>query len=1135
MLNNNSITGSTTLNLKKIKLNEIILNKNNDDKNPENGEIIYEENNLKFFDGIEYKNFFSQNPQDTGRIQSFGNGFHGNVTLSGFNILSEDKYYNNLTLNQNAELKTNGWKIYVKNTLTMNNNSKIHNSTSLASTSPNGSMGGGGQGLRVGFHNESTGLSPINQINRISHSSSSGSIGVLSLSSPKGRSLGSLESGYILFPNLNEPNVIADAMELSSPNNIAIFGGFEGASAPNNNINNNNLNIYSGSGGGLVFIAARYINISGVAGIEAKGGDAITLTQTVQPDIASSSGGGGGGIIICTTTPQYDLNNKLLLNVSSGNNSNIVGDAGITTKSQDGIAYIIKCRDINILESDSFLTSGVLSLDVSNNIFNSSNTLNGVVLENSSISGFLIGDLSGNVSGNAISSTLSNTSTNLSGGNIINANSATISGVSISGNQVQANNFIGDISSNNLKVVNIDNSGSNLYIGENASNIYIGANNKANIINIGDYNIDTINISASGINLIGNTSFIDVSNSQISDKAIILNKNGPLGSGGGSGIEIEENNNITAFFRQKTNRNGWELKSSDMNNIIEFNNNNQNNIIIDQSSHNPVSISGNNLTISGQVIELSQTPSFTTLTVSGVSISGTHIQATTLIGTVSGTVSGQWSLSGTTLNYTAGNVGIANTNPLGKLHITQNNSPSNNIVDSNEYLLLKDISGNANSGGVIVFGAEQANYFAGIRGCLTGGGNNSKGNLSLCTRTNETDTSLTSKILITSDGNVGIGTSSPSYKLDISSNINSDSVRIQNTNNAGYSTILYQNDNRSVFAGLGGSNEASTLYRNKFYYTSNANTDLIFNTGGNLGIGTTNPSEKLDLNGSIKINSGNNVKLYGPDVNHSIFMQIGKDSANNVFDICEFGDIRFFTGGLLASQTEKMRITSGGNVGIGTNNPLGKLHISQSNSPSNDINDNTSNYLLLKDISGNAGSGGVITFGAAQGNCFGGIRGSLIDGANNTLGNINICLRTNNNDNSLSSKMIIQNNGYVGIGTTSPGYTLDVSGSINCKQMRNNGYTQVFGRVDTNGTMVQNSENLTDFTCSKTSTGTYVFKYNNSWDIDNVINISINNDTNYSPFVVNYLSNGSNLIAYTYDQFNALRDIGFSFSGWITL
>ena len=50
----------------------------------------------------------------------FGHGDDGDVTVTSNTSLTEDMYYNNLTINSGKVLNTNGFRVFVKNTLTLN-------------------------------------------------------------------------------------------------------------------------------------------------------------------------------------------------------------------------------------------------------------------------------------------------------------------------------------------------------------------------------------------------------------------------------------------------------------------------------------------------------------------------------------------------------------------------------------------------------------------------------------------------------------------------------------------------------------------------------------------------------------------------------------------------------------------------------------------------------------------------------------------------------------------------------------------------------------------------------------------------------------------------------------------------------
>lgn len=111
-------------------------------------------------------------------------------------------------------------------------------------------------------------------------------------------------------------------------------------------------------------------------------------------------------------------------------------------------------------------------------------------------------------------------------------------------------------------------------------------------IGIGFTDAATINIGHTGatVNIQGTTNVIDVTNLEVTDKNITVNKNGPLASGSGSGIEVEENTAITGYAIVSPARTAWNLKAPASAGIVS--------IVpgavgftLDQGSHNPVSFS----------------------------------------------------------------------------------------------------------------------------------------------------------------------------------------------------------------------------------------------------------------------------------------------------------------------------------------------------------------------------------------------------------------------------------------------------------------------------------------------------------------------------------------------------------------
>ena len=141
----------------------------------------------------------------------------------------------------------------------------------------------------------------------------------------------------------------------------------------------------------------------------------------------------------------------------------------------------------------------------------------------------------------------------------------------------------------------------------------------------------------------------------------------------------------------------------------------------------------------------------------------------------------------------------------------------------------------------------------------------------------ETSNSVTEKMRITSVGNVGIGTINPLTKLHIAGTTDANIIRLENTTTAlsEGDTIgavqFYNNDTTdnspnvaaSIYATAGASGGSGSLR----FKTTEPGTEgdpatdtMIVTNGGRVGIGTTSPSEKLEVqDGNIKIETTTNV------------------------------------------------------------------------------------------------------------------------------------------------------------------------------------------------------------------------------------------------------------------------------------
>jgi len=195
---------------------------------------------------------------------------------------------------------------------------------------------------------------------------------------------------------------------------------------------------------------------------------------------------------------------------------------------------------------------------------------------------------------------------------------------------------------------------------------------------------------------------------------------------------------------------------------------------------------------------------------------------------------------------------------------------------------------------------------------------------------------------------------------------------------------------------------------------------------GNVGIGTNSPTEKLQVNGNLLVNgnitsqnTGQKIVAYptlsagNPDYTWS-----GQTTTGMYLPAS--GQIGFSTGG-----TEKVRINSNGNVGIGSSSPPYLLHVYRTGYNAIGISGDGTSATDLLLITKSSSSASSLESATSKGWAISGRGDSMTGGQSNDLQFIYF------NGTNYNPMMAIDSaTGYVGIGTPGPSYTLHVNGSV---------------------------------------------------------------------------------------------------------
>jgi hypothetical protein len=226
------------------------------------------------------------------------------------------------------------------------------------------------------------------------------------------------------------------------------------------------------------------------------------------------------------------------------------------------------------------------------------------------------------------------------------------------------------------------------------------------------------------------------------------------------------------------------------------------------------------------------------------------------------------------------------------------------------------------------------------------------------TSTGIDDNATSTAITIDASQNVGIGTASPSTTFAV----------CQGTGTTGFEVVPDDANSRVIIQAY---ERTGAAYRELEYdgsshqWNTSAATRMTLDSSGNLGIGTVSPSLPLEVNGVIESNAATN----GVRVKRGSSGYYGEISVNYVSSKVEtyidsiagpsFSGEHVFRSSIGGGAvTERMRIDSSGNLGIGTTNPGSKLDV---------VSASGSTYANIRRNSQSAGEVGLSLYGGTSG------------------------------------------------------------------------------------------------------------------------------------------------------------------------
>jgi endosialidase-like protein len=326
---------------------------------------------------------------------------------------------------------------------------------------------------------------------------------------------------------------------------------------------------------------------------------------------------------------------------------------------------------------------------------------------------------------------------------------------------------------------------------------------------------------------------------------------------------------------------------------------------------------------------------------------------------------------------------------------------------------------------------------------------------------------------------LGIGSSSPAVSLDVAAG--ALNVVTGAYNSASYSRfgsllagswtgidqsyMFLQNANLSIANGNAalaqdsqGNTTVSAASGKTITIKQGVTATVTILSSGNVGIGTTAPSNKLEVAGNVLANGAGNTYsiVRAPAANEAgVIFRSGASDSWYMYRPASSNDLRVYD----ANGTPGDRVTfqsSTGNVGVGITNPGTKLDIASAVGTAITAVGNTDNARLEDTTSMAQGVGGALAFfGNYQGTSAtiaGGIKALKTNSTSGDWGfDLAFATRLNGSSN-VAEAMRITSTANVGIGTTGPGYPLDLQAAQGVLQVKSTtGTNSTYSRFSNTG------------------------------------------------------------------------------------